>query len=120
MPAKREVMVGIDMGGTRLRALVVDAENKILGMQRAPTNPKQKPDGLVADIALLVGRAVQSAGLKLSGLRAVTMGVPGAVDAETGVVHHAPNLGWKRCPWDPSYRLCLRSPCSSKTTSTWA
>ena len=44
MPAKKEVMVGIDMGGTRLRALVVNAENKILGMQRAPTNPKQKPD----------------------------------------------------------------------------
>ena len=44
MPAKKEAMVGIDMGGTRMRALVVNAQNKILGMHRAPTNPKQKTD----------------------------------------------------------------------------
>jgi glucokinase len=93
---KKEVMVGIDMGGTRLRALVVDAENRILGMQRAPTNPQQKPDRLVADLAVLVEAAVQSAGLKLSDLRTVSIGVPGAVDPLTGVVHHAPNLGWKK------------------------
>ena len=110
MLGKKEVMVGIDMGGTRLRALVVNAENKILGMQRAPTNPKQKPDGLVADIALLVEGAVQSAGLKLSDLRAVSMGVPGAVDAETGVVHHAPNLGWKKVPLGSKLSALLKVP----------
>ena len=76
MPAKKEVMVGIDMGGTRLRALVVNAENKILGMQRAPTNSRQKPDRLIADLASLVEVAVQSAGLKTRDLRAVSVGVP--------------------------------------------
>ena len=74
MPAKKEVMVRIDMGGTRLRALVVNAKNQILGTQRAPTNPKQKPDRLVADLAVLVEAAVQSAGLKLTDLRAASIG----------------------------------------------
>ena len=63
MPAKKEFMVGIDMGGTRLRALVVNAQNQILGMQRAPTNPNRKPDLLIADLAALVQATVHSAGL---------------------------------------------------------
>jgi len=110
MPAKKEVMVGIDMGGTRLRALVVNAENKILGMQRAPTNPRQKPDRLVADLAVLVQAAVQSAGLKLSDLRTVSIGVPGAVDPMGGVVHHAPNLGWKKVALGPKLEALLKVP----------
>jgi glucokinase len=110
MPAKKEVMVGIDMGGTRLRALVVDAENRILGMRRAPTNPKQKPDRLVADLAVLVEAAVQSADLKLSDLRTVSIGVPGAVDPVGGVVHHAPNLGWKKVPLGAKLEALLKVP----------
>jgi glucokinase len=110
MPAKKEVMVGIDMGGTRLRALVVNAQNKILGMQRAPTNPRQKPERLIADLASLVEAAVQSAGLKPRDLRAASMGVPGAVDVVGGIVHHAPNLGWKRVAVGPKLEALLKVP----------
>jgi glucokinase len=110
MRAKSEVMVGVDMGGTRLRVLVVNAENKILGMQRAPTNPKQKPDRLVADLADLIEAAVQSAHLKLSDLRTVSIGVPGAVDPVRGVVHHAPNLGWKMVPLGTKLEALLKVP----------
>ena len=63
MPAKKEIMVGIDMGGTRLRALVVNAQNKILGMQRAPTNPKQKARPSNSRHCRLIEAAVQSAHL---------------------------------------------------------
>jgi glucokinase len=111
MLAEKEVMVGIDMGGTRLRALVVNAKNKILGMQRAPTNSRQKPDRLIADLASLVEVAVQSAGLKTRDLRAVSVGVPGAVDAVGGIVHHAPNLvGWKRVALGPKLEALLNVP----------
>jgi glucokinase len=110
MPVKREIMVGIDMGGTRLRALVVNAENRILGTQKAPTNPKQKPDRLVADLAVLVQAAVRSAALGLSDLRAVSIGVPGAVDPVSGVVYHAPNLGWKRVPLGSKLAALLKAP----------
>ncbi len=110
MPAKSEIMVGVDMGGTRLRALVVNAENKILGMHRAPTNPEQKPDRLVADLAVLIEAAVKSAHLKLSDLRAASIGVPGAVDPAGGVVHHAPNLGWKMVPLGTKLGRLLKIP----------
>ncbi len=110
MPTKKEVMVGIDMGGTRLRVLLVNAENKILGMQRAPTNPNQKPVGLIADLAALVKATVHSTGLELSDVRALSIGVPGAVDPVRGTVHHAPNLGWKMVPLGPKLGALLKIP----------
>ena len=110
MPAKKEIIVGIDMGGTRVRALVVDAQNNILGMSKSPTNPKQKPDRLIADIARLVEAAMQSAGLKTSVARAVSIGAPGAVDTESGIVSHAPNLGWKEVPLGPKLKAMLGVP----------
>ncbi len=110
MPTKKEVIVGIDMGGTRLRALVVNAGNKILGMQRAPTNPRQKPERLIADLAVLVEAAVQSAGLKPRDLRAVSIGVPGAVDVAGGIVQHAPNLSWKGVALGPKLKALLNVP----------
>jgi glucokinase len=110
MPAKKEFMVGIDMGGTRVRALVVDAQNRVLGMQRAPTYPKQKPERVVGDLALLVKGAVDQAHLKLSDLRTVSIGVPGAVDPERGIVQHAPNLGWKKVALGPKLEALLHVP----------
>ena len=110
MPAKKEFMVGIDMGGTRVRALVVDAQNRVLGMQRAPTHPKQKPERTVGDLALLVKAAVEQAQVKLSDLRTVSIGVPGAVDPDRGIVQHAPNLGWKKVALGPKLEALLHVP----------
>jgi len=110
MPAKKEIMVGIDMGGTRMRVLLVNAENEILGMQRAPTNPKRKADGIVADLAALVESTVLSANLTLSDVQALSIGVPGACDPVGGVVYHAPNLGWKMVPLGPKLEALLKLP----------
>jgi glucokinase len=110
MPAKKEFIVGIDMGGTRVRALVVDAQNRVLGMQRAPTYPKQKPERTVGDLALLVKAALEQAQVRLSDLRTVSIGVPGAVDPERGIVHHAPNLGWKKVALGPKLEALLHVP----------
>ena len=46
MVAAKEIMVGIDMGGTSLRALVVNEQNEILAIEKTPTNVAQKPEGL--------------------------------------------------------------------------
>ena len=83
------IIVGVDMGGTSLRALVVDERDKILAEEKVPTNPSQKPSGLISDVAALVEKAVHAAGLKLSDLGAVSIGAPGTIDRR-GVVSKAP------------------------------
>ena len=108
-PAK-EVMVGVDMGGTSLRALVVNGQNEILGIEKVPTNVAQKPEGLISDLASLVEDVVGTAGLPKSQLEAVSIGAPGAVDPEHGVVYHAPNLGWDAVPLGEMLEKLLHVP----------
>ncbi|MGO8790721.1 MAG: ROK family protein [Terriglobia bacterium] len=109
VPAK-EVIVGIDMGGTSLRALVVNAQNEILAIEKTPTNVAQKPEGLIRDLAAIVEDVVAAAGLRKSQLRAVSIGAPGAVDPEPGVVYHAPNLGWEAVPLAAMLKQLLHVP----------
>ncbi len=110
MVSAKEVMVGIDMGGTSLRALVVNPQNEILAVEKTPTNVAQKPDGLIRDLAALAEDVVRAAGLRKSQLRAVSIGAPGAVDPEHGVVYHAPNLGWGAVPLGAKLGKLLRVP----------
>ena len=108
--ATKEVMVGIDMGGTSLRAVVVNAQNEILAIEKQPTNVKQKPAGLIRDMASMVEDVVRAAGLRKAQLRAVSIGAPGAVDPVHGVVYHAPNLGWEAVPLGAELKKILRVP----------
>ena len=108
--AAKEVIVGIDMGGTSLRALVVNARNEILAIEKTPTHVAQKPDGLIRDLAVMVEDVVASAGLRKSQLRAVSIGAPGAVDPERGMVYHAPNLGWDAVPLGAKLGKLLNVP----------
>jgi glucokinase len=110
MVSTEEVIVGIDMGGTALRALVVNPQNEILAVEKTPTNVAQKPEGLIRDLAALTEDVVRAAGLRKSQLRAVSIGAPGAVDPERGVVYHAPNLGWDAVPLSAKLGKLLRVP----------
>jgi glucokinase len=110
MVSVKEVIVGIDMGGTSLRALVVNPHNEILAIEKQPTNVTSKPDALIRDLAAMVEDVVRAAGLSKSQLRAVGVGAPGAVDPEHGVVYHAPNLGWDAVPLAAKMASLLHVP----------
>jgi predicted NBD/HSP70 family sugar kinase len=110
MAKSKDVMVGIDMGGTSLRALVVNEENRILAVEKTPTNPALKPERHIMDLAALVEDVVHAARLKRSVLRAVSIGCPGAVDPEEGLIYHAPNLGWDKVALGPKLEKLLHVP----------
>jgi glucokinase len=110
MPGAKDLIVGVDMGGTSLRALVVDGKNKILAVEKTPTRRDKKTGDLISDIAALVEDAVDSARRKWTHVRAVSFGAPGAVDPERGIVHRAPNLGWTNVALGPRLRELLGVP----------
>jgi len=107
---RAEIIVGVDMGGTSLRAVVVNHESKILAVEKNPTPVGKKPDALIEDIAAQVIDAMEAARLKRADLRAVSVGAPGAVNAEKGLVYEAPNLGWKDVPLGPKLTNLLGCP----------
>jgi len=107
---RAEIIVGVDMGGTSLRAVVVNEEDKILAVEKNPTPVGKKPDALIEDIAAEVIDALEAAGMKRSDLRAVSVGAPGAVNPEKGLVYEAPNLGWRDVRLGPKLSDMLGVP----------
>jgi glucokinase len=92
---KRDIYLGVDLGGTSLRALAVGNGNRILSMEKTAIEPDKTPMGLIRDVAGCVKRAVAAAAVPWNRVRAVSVGAPGAVDPAHGIVYKAPNLGWK-------------------------
>jgi glucokinase len=95
LPEKTDVILGVDLGGTSLRAAVLDWKNRILAVEKTPTQAGSPAAVLIKDIATNARKAVESSGVTWSRVRAVCAGVPGAVDSEHGIVFKAPNLGWE-------------------------
>jgi glucokinase len=99
MPSARKPTAargGIDLGGTKIEAIVVDASNEVLGSARRPTPTTGKPSGVAEQMSEAVSEAAQAAGIETSALQGVGVGSPGVVDPDTGAVSGARNLpGWK-------------------------
>jgi glucokinase len=83
---------GIDLGGTKIGAIIVDAENRKLGSARAPTPTDGGPAKVAARMAEVLGEAAHVAKLKASDLAGVGVGSPGDVNDGAGTVANARNL----------------------------
>jgi glucokinase len=89
-------VLSVDLGGTKILASVVEGR-LILGSAKLKTG-KGKPGRVMRQIVDAARLALDEAGVSLSGIEAVGVAVPGAIDPKTGVVLTAPNLGWKDYP----------------------
>ncbi len=98
MKPRSKAIVGVDLGGTSLRVLVVDSRNRILSRVKTPTQASAKPKGVIQDIADAVEEAAREARANLRDFAAVSVGAPGSIERADGVVIEAPNLGWKDVP----------------------
>ena len=86
---------GIDLGGAKVQAVVVDAEHRPLGTARGATPQEGGPPAIAQAMTDALGEAAGDAGVELSALRGVGACSPGDVDQGTGVVTNAANLnGW--------------------------
>jgi glucokinase len=83
---------GIDLGGTKIQTVVVDADNKVLGQARHPTPDTGGPEDVAKEIIVTMGEAAEQAGVKTTDLAGVGIGSPGDADEKTGVVSDARNL----------------------------
>ncbi|WP_226532225.1 ROK family protein [Microbacterium paraoxydans] len=89
--AGRQIRVGLDVGGTKIDAVAVDASGDIIGRLRRPTGWGE--DAVVESIVASVTALADEAGVPISRIGSVGIGIPGLVDAEAGRVLHAVNLG---------------------------
>lgn len=87
---------GIDLGGTKVQAIVVDANHEVVGQARMPTPVAGGPDDVVAALADAQRQAAAAAGVATADLAGVGLGSPGDVDQQAGTVAQAGNLpNWR-------------------------
>ncbi|MCS6969452.1 MAG: ROK family protein [Rhodocyclaceae bacterium] len=98
MPRLPKYRLGIDLGGTKIHAVVLDRRGRVLGRARTATKAEKGYSAVVERIAHLADEARQAAGLKRGRIACCGIGAPGPVDADAGVLLLAPNLGWGRKP----------------------
>jgi len=94
-----DLVVGVDLGGTKILAAVVTADGKILGQAKRKTKPETGTESVIERIVKTVDDALASAKTLRGEVRAVGIGAPGPIDPDTGTVLMAPNLnGWENVP----------------------
>jgi glucokinase len=101
MPTTRAARGGIDLGGTKIEAVIVNARDKVLGSARRPTPTTGGPEDVAQEMIEAVREAADAADLESQELRGVGVGSPGVVDADTGAVSTARNLP----DWEGSFEL---------------
>jgi len=86
---------GIDLGGTKVQAIVCDARHEVLGQARGPTPTEGGADDVIDAVAAAMHEAARSAGVATKDLAGVGLGSPGTIDTRAGTVARASNLpGW--------------------------
>lgn len=86
---------GVDLGGTKIQAVVMDPAGQVLGSARRPTPTAGGPRDVVDAVAAAVREASADADTELTQLAGVGVGSPGDVDDRAGTVTSARNLpGW--------------------------
>ncbi len=90
--SKKAARGGIDLGGTKVQTVVVDADNKVLGQARHPTPTTGGPEDVAREMEAALREAAAQAGLGTRDLAGVGIGSPGDADEKTGVVSDARNL----------------------------
>lgn len=91
-------VVGVDLGGTNIRAVVFGAGTKALGRREAPTRAELGAETVISRIAGCVREALVEAGIEPSEVAGVGVGAAGLTNWKTGTVLLASNLGWKDVP----------------------
>ena len=91
--------LGIDLGGTNIKAGVVDDAGRPLSFVHAETEAERGPEVGIDNLARVGRRAVEASGLSWDDIAAVGLGSPGTMDIREGLLLDPPNLpGWVNVP----------------------
>jgi len=85
-------VIGVDLGGTNVRAAVVEKSGKIIGEGRTDSRAMEGLSATVVQIVQAIRMAVADSGKHMNDVAGVGMGVPGTHKSEEGIVVWSPNF----------------------------
>jgi glucokinase len=97
--AKRSYYLGIDVGGTNVKAGVVDDHGHPQSHCSRPTQAARGPHHGVETICHTAQDAIAASEIDVAAIRAIGLATPGTMDIPAGVLLDPPNLpGWTNLP----------------------
>lgn len=104
MTAASSQVIGVDLGGTKIKAALISQDGKLGEHCILPSQVARGPDVIIEDICQMVRK------LDPEGSCSIGIGVAGQVDGETGGVSFAPNLKWRNVPLRATLEQTLHQP----------
>lgn len=90
--------VGIDLGGTNIKAGIVDEKGELVNRLSIKTNANRPMEDIIHDMGTLVLDVIKDKNLQLSDIECVGIGSPGTPDNEAGLLVYANNLPFVNAP----------------------
>ena len=89
---------GIDLGGTNIKAGIVDGEGKLLNKLSIKTLAERSMEEIIHDMGKLAVDAIKDAGLEVKDIECIGIGSPGTPDNEEGLLVYSSNLPFNKAP----------------------
>jgi glucokinase len=96
--SRRRLVGGLDLGGTKIQAVVLDGRREVIGQSRSATPASDGAQDVILALVSTLGSACADAGVEVEELAGVGVGSPGAIDTRRGVVTGARNLPGEGAP----------------------
>ena len=103
--------IGIDLGGTNIKAGVVSEDFKIIAKATCKTNLPRPAEDICADMAKVALEAVKEASLTIDDIEAVGIGTPGTANSAEGIIEYSNNLGFRDFHVAELMKTFIDKPC---------
>ena len=90
--------IGIDIGGTGIKAGVVAENGDIIYKDSIPTEAAADYTVIVKSMAELVNKVISDSGIDMDEVASIGMGCPGSIDDKNGIVTYSNNINFENAP----------------------
>ena len=102
--------IGIDLGGTNIKAGIVDEMGNILYKDSIKTGADRPQDEIIRDMGQLAVDIVQASGISMDEIESIGVGSPGSTDPEAGVLVYTNNINFSMAPIRAGIQKVVNKP----------
>lgn len=102
--------IGIDLGGTNIKAGLFNERGEIIERAMTPTGAWRHYTQILKDMADIALTCVKNAGVGLDEVLSVGVGSPGSVDNKNGVLIYSNNINFKNVPMRAELSRHMQKP----------
>jgi len=101
------IRIGLDIGATKTKILIITPEGKILAVDKIKTDSDGTAEPIVARASEAIERLVAAQGMSMADVEAVAVGIAGFSNPRTGLIDVSPNLHWYNVPFKQMLTDCI-------------